>query len=46
MVPFSARAEKLFFEKIGFSGFLLGNCEKIAVLANANFSEVSEIMRA
>jgi hypothetical protein len=27
----------LFFKKITFSGFSLGNCEKIAVVANANF---------
>jgi hypothetical protein len=32
---------KLFFKKIGFFGFSLGNREKIAVVANANFSPFS-----
>ena len=33
-----AGVKKLFFAKVAFSGFLLGNREKIAVVANANFS--------
>jgi hypothetical protein len=28
----------LFFAKVAFSGFLLGNRQKIAVVANADFS--------
>jgi hypothetical protein len=35
---------KLFFAKISFSGFLLGNRKKIAVVANANFSLLSAKM--
>jgi hypothetical protein len=33
----SGAATKSFFTKVGFSGFLLGNRQKIAVLGNANF---------
>jgi hypothetical protein len=32
---------KEIFAKVGFSGFLLGNREKIAVVGNANFSSFS-----
>jgi len=30
--------QNLFFDKVAFSGFLLGNHEKIAVVANDDFS--------